>query len=244
MVTNLAEGVVKVKQSVTLKGTKDSFVLSLDEAASFVSIMKELNELLEHLNGEQKKSKEIQKEIFLEIRTGNRLLSQEQQDLLIEEIKLKSTFLIKKITSDVVTIEKAIEWQEAVSLQMEVQTIRSGQVLTAPGNLLFIGKVHPGGTLRANGSIFIIGELMGIAHAGFDGNTNAVIVADFHTDAQIRIADSVQIIEKKNEHQDTIRKNEFAYINDLHILDFNSLDQLKKSRPNLDKVLGGLNEWV
>lgn len=43
-----------MKQSVTLKGTKDSFVLSLDEAASFVSIMKELNELLEHLNGEQK----------------------------------------------------------------------------------------------------------------------------------------------------------------------------------------------
>ncbi|WP_407390026.1 septum site-determining protein MinC [Carnobacterium jeotgali] len=233
-----------MKQSVTLKGTKDSFVLSLDEAASFVSIMKELNELLEHLNGEQKKSKEVQKEIFLEIKTGNRLLSEEQQELLTEEIKLKSTFLIKKITSDVVTIEKAIEWQEAVSLQMEVQTIRSGQVLTAPGNLLFVGKVHPGGMLRANGSIFIIGELMGIAHAGFEGNTNAVIVADFHTDAQIRIADSVEIIEKKSDHYDNVRKNEFAYINDLHILDFNSLEQLKRTRPNLDKVIGGLNEWV
>ena len=233
-----------MKQSVTLKGTKDIFLLSLDEAASFVSIMKELNELLEHLNGEQKKSKEVQKEIFLEIKTGNRLLSKEQQDLLTEEIKLKSTFLIKKITSDVVTIEKAVEWQEAVSLQMEVQTIRSGQVLAAPGNLLFVGKVHPGGMLRANGSIFIIGELMGIAHAGFEGNTNAVIVADFHTDAQIRIADSVEIIEKKNDHHDNVRKNEFAYINDLHILDFNSLEQLKRTRPNLDKVIGGLNEWV
>ena len=240
----MAEGVVKVKQSVTLKGTKGSFVLSLDEAASFVSIMKELNELLEHLHGEQKRSKEVQKDIYLEIKTGNRLLSQEQQELVIEEIESKSTFLIKKITSNVVTYEKAIEWQEAVSLQMEVQTVRSGQVLTAPGNLLFVGKVHPGGMLRANGSIFIIGELMGIAHAGFEGDTNAVIVADFHTDAQVRIADSIQIIEKKNNHQDSIRKNEFAYINDLHILDFNSLEQLRKMRPNLGKVIGGLDEWV
>lgn len=232
-----------MKQSVTLKGTKDSFVLSLDESASFVSVMKELDELLAHLNGEQKRSKEIQKEIYLEIKTGNRLLSQEQQSILTEEIESKSTFLIKKITSDVVLVDKAIEWQEAVSLQMEVQTIRSGQVLAAPGNLLFVGKVHPGGMLRANGSIFIIGELMGIAHAGFEGDTNAVIVADFHTEAQIRIADNVQIIEKKN-NQDNIRKNEFAYINDLHILDFNSLEQLRKARPNLGKVIGGLNEWV
>lgn len=232
-----------MKQSVTLKGNKGSFVLSLDESASFVSVMKELDELLEHLNGEQKRSKEIQKEIYLEIKTGNRLLSQEQQAILTEEIESKSTFLIKKITSDVVSVDKAIEWQQAVSLQMEVQTIRSGQVLAAPGNLLFVGKVHPGGMLRANGSIFIIGELMGIAHAGFEGDTNAVIVADFHTEAQIRIADNVQIIEKKN-NQDNIRKNEFAYINDLHILDFNSLEQLRKARPNLGKVIGGLNEWV
>ncbi|MBT2731702.1 septum site-determining protein MinC [Carnobacterium sp. ISL-102] len=244
MANILAEGVVKVKQSVTLKGTKGSFVLSLDEAASFVSIMKELNELLEHLNSEQKRSKEVQKEILLEIKTGNRLLSQEQQELIIEEINSNSTFSIKTITSSVVTVTKAIEWQKTVSLQMEVQTIRSGQVLTAPGNLLFIGKVHPGGVLRAKGSIFIIGELMGTAHAGFEGNINSVIVADFHTNAQIRIADSVQIVEKKNEHPDNVRKNEFAFINDLHILDFHSLEQLKKIRPNLDKVIGGLSEWV
>ncbi len=244
MVNILAEGVVKVKQSLTLKGNKGSFVLSLDESASFVSIMKELNELLEHMNGEQKRFNEVQKEIYLEIKTGNRLLSQEQQELLTEEIKSKSTFLIKKITSNVVTVEKAIKWQEAASLQMEVQTLRSGQVLTAPGDLLFIGKIHPGGMLRAVGSIFIIGELMGIAHAGFEGNINSVIVADFHTEAQIRIADSIQIIEKKNDYHDNVRKNEFAYINDLHILDFHPLEQLKKIRPNLDKVIGGLNEWV
>lgn len=49
---------------------------------------------------------------------------------------------------------------------------------------------------------------------------------------------------KKKNNQDNIRKNEFAYINDLHILDFNSLEQLRKARPNLGKVIGGLNEWV
>lgn len=243
-------GVVKVKQSVTLKGNKDGFVLTLDETASFATVIEELEQLLEHIKAEAKtpelkqeakeESSKEKKEIYLEIFSGNRLLTDKEKSLLTEKIKSNSQFVIKKFNSAVVTYESALAWQEAVSLQMEIQTIRSGQVLQAPGDILFVGKVHPGGVIRANGSIFIIGELHGIAHAGFEGNAAAVIVADFHTSAQVRIADNVQIIENQSTVDAAIKKNEFAFINDLHILDFESLDQLRKMRPNLGKVTGGL----
>src|SRR5699024_6707664 len=136
----------------------------------------ELEQLLEHLKTEAKKTdaEEEKKEIHLEISTGNRLLSDEEKKEITEKIKNNSQFEIKKINSAVITYENALAWQQAVSLQMEIQTIRSGQVLQASGDILFVGKVHPGGGIRANGNIFIIGELHGIAHAGFEGDATAV----------------------------------------------------------------------
>lgn len=234
-----------MKQSVTLKGSKDGFVLTLNESASFTTIVEELEQLLEHLKTESKEVKEVDlneknKVIQLEITTGNRLLADEEKDAITKIIKENNQFDIKKISSSVLTYEVATAWQQAVSLQMEIQTIRSGQVLQAPGDVLFVGKVHPGGMIRANGSIFIIGELHGVAHAGFEGDATAVIVADFHTNAQVRIADNVQIIENQSTEMLTIKKNEFAFINDLHILDFENLDHLSKMRPMLGKMTGGL----
>lgn len=231
-----------MKQSVTLKGSKDGFVLTLNESASFTTIVEELEQLLEHLKTESKEVdlNEKNKVIQLEITTGNRLLADEEKDAITKIIKENKQFDIKKINSAVLTYEAATAWQQAVSLQMEIQTIRSGQVLQAPGDVLFVGKVHPGGMIRANGSIFIIGELHGVAHAGFEGDATAVIVADFHTNAQVRIADNVQIIENQSTEMLTIKKNEFAFINDLHILDFENLDHLSKMRPMLGKMTGGL----
>lgn len=231
-----------MKQSVTLKGSKDGFVLTLNESASFTTIVEELEQLLEHLKTESKEVdlNEKNKVIQLEITTGNRLLADEEKYAITKIIKENKQFDIKKINSAVLTYEAATAWQQAVSLQMEIQTIRSGQVLQAPGDVLFVGKVHPGGMIRANGSIFIIGELHGVAHAGFEGDATAVIVADFHTNAQVRIADNVQIIENQSTEMLTIKKNEFAFINDLHILDFENLDHLSKMRPMLGKMTGGL----
>ena len=67
--------------------------------------------------------------------------------------------------------------------------IRSGQVLNVTGDLLLIGDVNPGGTVIADGNIFILGALKGIAHAGFDGNTEAVIAASVMKPSQLRISD-------------------------------------------------------
>ncbi|CAD5901071.1 MAG: septum site-determining protein MinC [Carnobacterium sp.] len=229
-----------MKQSVTLKGTKDGFVLTLDESVAFETVLSDLDQLLEKLHSENKEQKEVQKGISLEVKTGMRLFSEDEKAKITEKISSKSQFQLKKISAEVLTYQQATEWHESNSLQMEIQTIRSGQVLQAPGDILLIGKIHPGGTIRASGSIFILGELLGLAHAGFDGDNEAIVVADFQTDAQIRIAESVQIIENKAKNQAGTDEKQFAYINDLHILDFEGLDKLRTIRPKMGKVTGGL----
>ncbi|WP_257963590.1 septum site-determining protein MinC [Carnobacterium maltaromaticum] len=231
---------MKMKQSVTLKGTKDGFVLTLDESVAFETVLSDLDQLLEKLHSENKEQKEVQKGISLEVKTGMRLFSEDEKAKITEKISTKSQFQLKKISAEVLTYQQATEWHESNSLQMEIQTIRSGQVLQAPGDILLIGKIHPGGTIRASGSIFILGELLGLAHAGFDGDNEAIVVADFQTDAQIRIAESVQIIENKAKNQAGTEEKQFAYINDLHILDFEGLDKLRTIRPKMGKVTGGL----
>lgn len=229
-----------MKQSVTLKGTKDGFVLTLDESVAFETVLSDLDQLLEKLHSENKEQKEVQKGISLEVKTGMRLFSEDEKAKITEKISSKSQFQLKKISAEVLTYQQATEWHESNSLQMEIQTIRSGQVLQATGDILLIGKIHPGGTIRASGSIFILGELLGLAHAGFDGDNEAIVVADFQTDAQIRIAESVQIIENKAKNQAGTDEKQFAYINDLHILDFEGLDKLRTIRPKMGKVTGGL----
>lgn len=69
------------------------------------------------------------------------------------------------------------------------QTVRSGQIVNADGNLIIIGDCHPGSEIHAKGDITVWGALGGIAHAGSDGNKKARIRALQLNAIQIRIGD-------------------------------------------------------
>jgi len=68
------------------------------------------------------------------------------------------------------------------------QTLRSGQVLEASGNIVIIGDAHSGSEVLADGDIVVWGFLGGIAHAGRGGNTKAEIRALRIEAVQLRIA--------------------------------------------------------
>lgn len=67
------------------------------------------------------------------------------------------------------------------------QTLRSGQILEADGNVVIIGDCHPGSEVRALGDITVWGVLSGIAHAGCKGNMNAKVRALKMNAVQLRI---------------------------------------------------------
>jgi septum formation inhibitor MinC len=68
------------------------------------------------------------------------------------------------------------------------QTLRSGQVLEASGNIVIIGDAHSGSEILADGDIVVWGFLGGIAHAGRNGNIKAEIRALRIEAVQLRIA--------------------------------------------------------
>lgn len=57
------------------------------------------------------------------------------------------------------------------------KTIRGGQVVDYPGNLVVIGDVNSGCELSAGGNIIVIGTIRGHVHAGSNGNTKAIVAA-------------------------------------------------------------------
>lgn len=70
-------------------------------------------------------------------------------------------------------------------------TIRSGQVIEYDGNVVVIGDVNPGALIKAKGNIVILGIFRGVAHAGTDGNKDAIVAAYDLQPTQLRIADII-----------------------------------------------------
>lgn len=75
------------------------------------------------------------------------------------------------------------------SLTLHRGTVRSGDQIDAPGSLLVLGDVNPGGRVRAAGHVLVWGRLRGVAQAGSLGDQDARIVALQLRPLQLKIAD-------------------------------------------------------
>lgn len=78
--------------------------------------------------------------------------------------------------------------------------IRSGQQLTAEGDLVIFGLVSAGAEVLAGGSIHIYGPLRGRALAGIKGNTNATISCQSLEAELVAIAGEYKLFENSEQH--------------------------------------------
>lgn len=196
------------KQNITIKGTKEGLLFILREDCSFDELIAELKEMLENshqnlLNGPTTKVK---------IKTGYRLLNMQQREILSKVFGTKDNLLIDSIECELERIEQKIRDQIIV----KTGTIRSGQVCEIDGSILFIGDINPGGSIIASRSIYIIGSLKGIAHAGSCGDKGSIIVASEMEPIQLKIFD---VVRNKFEKHDKINNiNLYAYLKDERIV--------------------------
>ena len=72
-------------------------------------------------------------------------------------------------------------------------TVRSGERISANGNLCIIGDVNPGAIVSAKKNIYVWGKLLGVAFAGKSGNKNASIASLYLNPLQLRIGDVIAI---------------------------------------------------
>lgn len=194
------------KNKVTIKGTKDGLVFFMDDMCSFEELLSELREKIEHSH-QQILSGPL---IRVSIKLGKRYCSSDQQEELTKIIRQKGNLVIQTIDSDVITKEEAFAESLKSKFTIETHTVRSGQVLDVNGDILLLGDVNPGGTIRSTGSIYVLGNLRGIAHAGMQGDTQAIVASAAMAPQQLRIA---EVISRPGEQWAEVTGGaEFAYL--------------------------------
>ncbi|MFS0672940.1 septum site-determining protein MinC [Ornithinibacillus sp. 179-J 7C1 HS] len=176
----------KQKQNVTIKGTRDGLTLFIDDRCSFEDACRELRDKLS-VNSSQKDEQVVP----VTVKLGSRYLYDDQMEELEKIITEKKQFTVQTIDSNVILKDEALKMLEDTEIKVYSRIIRSGQVLEVKGDLLLIGDVNPGGKVVSTGNIYIMGSLHGIAHAGVDGDQNAIITASYMNPSQLRIADYI-----------------------------------------------------
>lgn len=224
--------VQKLQHNVTIKGTKDGLVLLLDDKCSFDLLVEELNDKLnagssQMLNGPV---------ISVKVKAGNRYLTAEQEEKLLEVLKQKENLILDHIESEVITKAEAEEMRKDAQVVTVSKVVRSGQVLDIQGDLLLIGDVNPGATVMATGNIYILGSLKGIAHCGTKGNEEAIIAASVMKPSQLRIAHHIN--RAPDSYPELGNEMEFAYIsNEEKQIRIDRISAVHRLRPKLNSLL-------
>ncbi|MCM3637289.1 septum site-determining protein MinC [Sporosarcina luteola] len=216
---------------VTIKGTKDGLVLRLDDKCAYSDMIAELR------NKVSENSLEGLAEV--KVHTGNRYCNEEELKEIMNVVHESPHLRVSKIQSEVITIEECNRKVLEKQSETYIGIVRSGQVVKADGDLVVIGDVNPNGRVVAAGSIYILGRLKGIAHAGATGNEEAVIAASWLEATHLMIADKLETMTDELTILSEQPEMECAYIHSSGFIAIDRLQELRILRPNLSTFKGG-----
>ena len=147
---------------------------------------------------------------------------------------------VSRIQSDVITMEECNARIQEKQSETFIGIVRSGQVVKADGDLVVIGDVNPNGRVEAAGSIYVLGRLKGIAHAGAKGNRDAVIAASWLEATHLIIAEKIQLMTDELTILSEQPEMECAYIHPKGFIAIDRLQELRILRPQLSTFKGGI----
>jgi septum site-determining protein MinC len=186
-----------------IKGTKDGILISLEEQAW----NKARKSLIEHIDD----NRAFFEGARLVLDVGNIILRAKELGDLRDSLSNQGVLLSGLLSQSLVTQETAqllgltttlskpkpipknsmkpldtvLQGEAAVMIH---RTMRSGFKVAYQGHVIVLGDVNPGAEIIASGSIVVWGKLRGTAHAGAEGDENAVVCALDLSPTQLRIA--------------------------------------------------------
>lgn len=194
-----------------IKGIKDGLLISLISASwneMHADLIKELDQNADFLRGAN-----------LTIDVGEVDLKAAELGQLTREISDRGLSIVAVLSKSQITKQSAQSFglatqfqknglsQKAVTVDLHRQneedailvrrTLRSGVNLQYPGHVILIGDVNPGAQIIAGGDVVVWGKLLGVVHAGAQGNEDAVICALDLSPTQLRIAGSIAVTPKR-----------------------------------------------
>jgi len=205
---------LSAKPPVTVKGTRQGLLFLLDETCPFDVLESGLRDVLQ--GGTSSLFSGPSTPVFVDY--GTRDLTVDESRTLFDIFLGQNNFIIREWAPR--TTARASLFSNTPSPVINVPeqsffkgTIRAGQVLHFEGDVVVLGDVNPGGSIVATGDIYIFGKLRGIAHAGFEGDVQAVIAAVEFAPMQLRIADYVGFAPEQD-GKPMQSPLEFAYVKD------------------------------
>lgn len=217
------------KPFVTIKGTKDGLVFLMDDRCSYEEMISELTDKLKAYNPHLLDGPLTR----VSLQLGRRYLTEEKREELKQLIRSQGNLIVNEINSELVHKDEVEKARLKADVKVIRKTVRSGQVIHCPQNMLILGDVNPGACVRSDGDIYVLGALRGMAHAGFSGETEAIIAASVMCPTQLRIG---HIVARPLEEWETTEyEREFAYVHDEQIV-VNKIQHLAHIRPEMKHV--------
>ncbi|MDO4321586.1 MAG: septum site-determining protein MinC [Lachnospiraceae bacterium] len=206
--------------AVIIKSNPYGLVLILDSEMPF-------EELREAVAEKFRKSAKFFKKASLALTFRGRVLTNEQESLLIEEIVQNSGIHVICVVDESKETEEyykkavthALEKRKQEDGQFYRGTLRSGQVLETESSVVIIGDVNPGAQVISKGNIVILGCCMGNIYAGASGDAGCFAAALTMKPMQVRIADKTarSAIVKKTDTGEYPVDPKIIYIKDEHL---------------------------
>ena len=168
-----------VTDKIIIKGNKEGLnaVINMNHFSDF-------DDMLESLVDKLSKGKKFYKGSTLKITTELKYINEREsrrlKDILFDEF-LISDCIFEDQDDSTGKVFTGIYEGKTKFLR---KTIRSGQSINYPGNIVIVGDVNPGAEIYAAGNIIVLGTLRGLVHAGTNGNEKAIIAA-FKLEPQI-----------------------------------------------------------
>lgn len=196
--------------SVNLR--KNEVVIKICEDAQYIDIVENFRKKMPSL-------KKLYKDEKTPIRVTGKVLKNKEIDelqaIIKENIDVDVDFDMPKslgLHSIVKTFNQKISVSET---KFHRGSLRSGQKIEAEGSIVILGDVNSGAEVMASENIVVLGSLRGLAHAGANGNKNAIIAAGILDAVQLRIANIVKEIDRDEE---ILHKQAYVFIKDDKII--------------------------
>jgi len=175
-----------IDDRILIKGNKEGLNVVIN-----INMFKDFDEVLEALVDKLSKGRKFYKACTLKVTTELKYINERDmrrlKDILFEEFLIKDCIFEDKD-------EKASKVFNGIyegRTKFIRKTVRSGQSINYPGNVVIVGDVNSGSEICAGGNIIVLGSLRGHVHAGTSGNDKAIIAAFSLQPEILKIADIV-----------------------------------------------------
>ena len=177
---------------IIIKGNKEGLnaIINIDKFENFQEM---LTFLIEKLSKGKKFYEGSTLTITIKLSSLNEKTVEELKAALFEEIGIKDIVFEDKDIKEKDCESKVFNGVYEGRTKFIRRTVRGGQRIDYPGNIVIIGDVNSGSEIYAGGNIIVLGSIKGNVYAGVGGNRKAIVAAFALQPEILKIGDIITI---------------------------------------------------